>query len=262
MAQLPAHVVRNREYWTELSKVFYSPGEREWQSPEIQWGIWGVKESQVQAFGALDQYRDKRVVELGCGTAYFSSWFARLGAQVVGVDITTAQLANARLFQTRFGVSFPLIEASAEDVPLESGVFDLAFSEYGASIWCDPSRWIAEASRLLRPGGRLVFLRNSTLSILCQPDQGAVRSELARDWRSLGRVEWPDDPGVEFHVPTGEMIRILRGNGMIVENLIEIMPPDDTESCGWEYMTLEWARRWPSEEIWVATKQTDPAETA
>jgi len=33
-------------------------------------------------------------------------------------------------------------------------------SEYGASIWCDPYRWIPEASRLLRPGGDLVFLVN------------------------------------------------------------------------------------------------------
>ena len=58
-----------------------------------------------------------------------------------------------------------LIEANAEDVPLPDASFDLAISEYGASIWCDPYKWIPEAARLLRPGGELIFLRNSTLCV-------------------------------------------------------------------------------------------------
>ena len=65
--------------------------------------------------------------------------------------------------QAEFGIEFPLVEAIGEDVPLPDASFDLAVSEYGASIWADPYRWIPEAARLLRPGGRLVFLRNSTL---------------------------------------------------------------------------------------------------
>ena len=51
--------------------------------------------------------------------------------------------------------------------------FDLALSEYGASVRRDPERWIAAAARLLRPGGRLVFLTNSVLVTLCVPqDKG------------------------------------------------------------------------------------------
>ena len=34
------------------------------------------------------------VVELGCGTAYFSAWLARRGARPVGFDVTAAQLAE------------------------------------------------------------------------------------------------------------------------------------------------------------------------
>ena len=55
-------------------------------------------------------------------------------------------------------------------MPLPDASFDFAISEYGASIWCDPYEWIPEAARLLRPGGRLVFLVNAPLIMLCGPD--------------------------------------------------------------------------------------------
>ena len=98
------------------------------------------------------------IVELGCGTAYMSAVFARLGARPVGVDITPAQLETARRMMARTGIEFPLVEADAGDTGLPSESFDIAFSEYGASIWVDPERWVPEAARLLRPGGRLIFL--------------------------------------------------------------------------------------------------------
>ena len=58
------------------------------------------------------------VIELGCGTAYFAAWLARQGARPVGVDVTPAQLDTARRMQEETGLTFPLIEANAEDVPL------------------------------------------------------------------------------------------------------------------------------------------------
>jgi SAM-dependent methyltransferase len=76
------------------------------------------------------------VVELGCGTAYVSAWLARRGARVVGVDLTPEQLDTARRLQEQHGLSFPLVEASAEAVPLPDESFDLAVSEYGAK-WVD-----------------------------------------------------------------------------------------------------------------------------
>jgi ubiquinone/menaquinone biosynthesis C-methylase UbiE len=109
------------------------------------------------------------VVELGCGTAYVSAWLARRGARPIGVDLTEAQLATARRMQSRHGLEFPLVHASAEAVPLPDGCADLAVSEYGASLWCEPAAWIAEAARLLRPTGHLVFLTNSLLVALTAP---------------------------------------------------------------------------------------------
>ena len=80
-------------------------------------------------------------------------------------------------------------------MPLPDAGFDLAVSEYGACLWCDPDLWIPEAARLLRPGGQLIFLTNSPLVVLCSPDEGAADDRLLRDQFGLRRVEWPARTG-------------------------------------------------------------------
>ncbi len=253
MSDLPIHVQKNRQMWSNYADQWVDAGRRAWESPEITWGVWGVPESEIKALGPTEHLRGKDAIELGCGTGYVSSWLHRLGMRPVGIDITPNQLASARAFQAEFGIEFPLIEGSAEAVPLPDASFDLAISEYGASIWCDPYAWIPEAARLLRPGGTLVFLRNSTLSILTCPNVGASSELLVRDYFDLNRLEF-DEQSVEFHLPTGPMIRLLRQCGFEVEDLIDIRPPSDAVENRFDYITLEWSKRWPAEEIWRARK--------
>jgi len=251
---LPDHVVANRAFWTREAPDYVEPGRRSWADPEPRWGIWGVPESEARL---LPEVAGLDTIELGCGTAYVSAWLARRGAQPVGVDITPAQLETARALQAEHGLSFPLIEASAEAVPLPDASFDLAISEYGAAIWCDPYVWIPEAARLLRPGGRLIFLGNSTLLMLCSPDEGdvPVGDRLLRPYfGGLGRIEWADEASVEFHLAHGDMIRLLRASGFEVENLVELRAPEGVKTR-YPYVTLDWARRWPSEEVWIARKR-------
>ena len=246
--------LRNREVWTKANAEYTDRQARQaWASEEITWGMFSGPESEIGALGDVDR---KDVVELGCGTAYFGAWLARRGACVTGVDVTPAQLETARRMQDEFDLHFPLVEASAEDVPLPDDSFDLALSEYGASIWCDPELWIAEAARLLRPGGRLVFLCNSPVSILCSPDEGKVEERLLRPQSDLGRIEWPgEDEGVNYHLGHGEMIRVLRDKGFVVEALHERLAPETTTDHEYyDFVPAEWARRWPAEEIWVARK--------
>jgi len=247
-------VAANVAQWTKQNAEFTDPSaERHWDAPEISWGVFGIPESHVGALGDVDGLD---VVELGCGTAYFSAWLARRGARPVGVDPTPAQLATARRMQARTGLEFPLVEAPAESVPLPDSSFDLALSEYGASLWADPERWVPEAARLLRPGGRLVFLTNSIVAYLCMPDVGAVTEQLQRPLFTMGRIRWPGEQGLEYHLPHGRWLALLRDTGFDVEALHELRPHDEAESpTYYDYVTVEWARRWPAEEIWVARKR-------
>jgi SAM-dependent methyltransferase len=241
----------NRALWTMVNSVFTDQDSRRaWATTEITWGLFKVPERDV---GVLGDVRRLDVIELGCGTAYFSAWLARRGARPVAVDVTHGQLSSAAQCQERYGVVFPLIEADAEHVPLRAASFHLAVSEYGASVWCDPERWVAEAARLLRPGGRLVFLTNSVLATLCVPEgEGFAGEHLMRPQRGLNRHRWPGG-GVEFHPSHGEWIRILSDNGFVVEALHELYaPPGSTTHAYYEIATAEWAGRWPAEDLWAA----------
>jgi SAM-dependent methyltransferase len=138
-----ADLRHNRALWTAVNSAFTDEhADRAWAADQITWGLFQVPERDL---GVLGDVADLDVVELGCGTAYLSAWLARQGARPVGVDLTPAQLHTAARCQERFGLAFPLIQADAEHVPLHDAGFDLVVSEYGASVWCDPERWVAEA---------------------------------------------------------------------------------------------------------------------
>ena len=246
------HVRRNREVWDGWAKDYVDQGRRAWSRDEPTWGIWHVPESTI---GVVPDVAGKDVVELGCGTAYWSAWFARRGGRPIGIDNSAAQLATARDLQREHGLVFPLVHASAEAVPLAGARFDLAFTEYGACTWCDPYRWIPEAARLLRPGGELIFLKNSTLLSLCLPDEGAADERLVRDSFGLHRLEWTDDRSIGFNLSWGDWVRLFRRNHLMVEDLIELRPPESGSSGRYDFVTLAWARRWPSEEIWRVRKE-------
>lgn len=253
--ELPDSIARNIEHWTKSNAERLDAGAAQaWSRPEPTWGIFGIGEA---ALGSpLGEVRGLDIVELGCGTAYFSAILAKKGARPVGVDPTPAQLASARRLQTETGISFPLVEAPGERVPLPDASFDLAVSGYGASLWADPHRWVPEAARLLRPGGRLVFLTNSVIAILCSPDEGDVIEELQRPQAGMFRFEWPNEIGVEYHLSHGDWIDLLHGSGFEVERLIDVYAMPESKRHGpYGYVSPEWARKWPAEEIWTARKR-------
>lgn len=246
------YVASNLANWTEWAGEYVAPGRRNWGG-EPNWGIWGIPETDA---GVLPDVAGKDTLELGCGAGYVSAWLARRGARPVGLDLTTEQLATARVLQDEFDLHYPLVRAAAESVPLTDASFDLVISEYGASIWSDPYRWIPEAARLLRPGGELIFLVNGTILMMCVPDNesdGAAGRELLRDYFGMHRFEFPDTTAVEFHLGYGDWIRLLRANGFEVEDLVELRPSADAETR-YPFVDVEWARRWPSEEVWKARK--------
>jgi SAM-dependent methyltransferase len=233
------YLVRNIADWTRKADDQRAAGRRNWEKVEPTWGIFAIPESAV---GLLPtSVAGLRSIELGCGTAYVSSWLARRGARPFAVDPTPSQLQIARELQHKFGLTFPLVRAAAEHLPFASDSFDFAISEYGAAIRADPFLWVPEAARVLRPGGELVFLATSSLLMLCVPaEDGIAASELLlRAQFGIHRFDWTDPDSTEFHLSHGDWICLLRGNGFEVLDLIELQP-DANATTRYPFVTLEW----------------------
>jgi hypothetical protein len=97
-------------------------------------------------------------------------------------------------------------------------------------------------------------MTNSVISVVCSDEDGHVHERLVRPHFGLFRLEWAE--GVEFHLGHGDMLRLLRAHGFEVLDLIEPAAPSDAQPHPfYDYVPLQWARQWPSDEIWVAQKR-------
>lgn len=255
------HVAINRQHWDGAAAGMIASAERLWATDAITWCMWDVPESDLRLLGTAPlDLSGQRAVELGCGTGYVSGWLARLGAQVTGIDVSSAQLATARRLAAEHATAVTFVKADAEGTELPPACFDLVVSEYGASLWCDPRRWVSEAARLLRPGGRLAFLTSSPFVNLASPIDGTlpVSERFERPWFGSERVDWRDaidlPGGIEFVLAAPGWIRTLVAAGFEIIDHREVRAPRDAAEGAWG-IPAAWAQRWPSEQTWVAIRR-------
>jgi hypothetical protein len=102
-----------------------------------------------------------------------------------------------------------------------------------------------------------MFLTNSALITVVLPEKEdePATTTLQRPMFGMHRQQWEGDTSVEFHIPHGEWIRLLRENGFEIERLVELQPPADATTRYTNIATLDWARQWPAEEAWIVRKR-------
>jgi hypothetical protein len=94
--------------------------------------------------------------------------------------------------------------------------------------------------------------------MVCSSDTERIGKQLVRPLNGMHRLDWTDDEvgaSTEFHVSHSELFQILRRAGFDVLDFRELYAPEDAvDHPYYQYVSAEWARQWPSEEIWRAKK--------
>jgi SAM-dependent methyltransferase len=253
--ELSEHARKNRAHWDETADAYQARHRTQLENNRLAWGIWSIPEGEVCALGEV---AGKDVLEFGCGAAQWSIGLALAGARCTGVDNSARQLEHARRAQAEAGVHFPLVHASAEAVPLPGASFDIVFCDHGAMSFADPDLTVPEAARLLRPGGRFAFSAHTPVQFICWDDaEQSVRERLHLNYFETRHED--DGEAVVFTRTYGDWVRLFRRNGLTILDLIELRPPEGAVSTYRDYVTYEWARKWPAEQIWVLRKDAAAA---
>ena len=195
----------------------------------------------------------KSMLDMACGEGYFSRYYARTGADVVGVDFSEEMIKAAREEESRnpLGITYHLADVTDMSL-LESETFDIAFSFMALMDITDYESAIGEASRILKRGGRFVFTiihpcfeerRHDGKSIsgwrAKTLDDG--KREHLHFWiedyftRHSEEIEWPlkdsrrlyDFTTTVYHRTLADYVNALSEKGLIVARMDEPLPTDE-----------------------------------
>jgi SAM-dependent methyltransferase len=159
-------------------------------------------------------------------------FLAERGVHPVGIDVSERQLEAARRLTV-----------------------DVVLSDHGAMSWADPYKTVPEVAGVLRVGGRFAFNTSTPWLYVAHPGGERPPSDrLLHSYFGLHRVD-EGDGAATFVLGYGDWLQLFRRCGLVVEDHVELRPRDDAVTTYEDYVTVEWARRWPAEAIWVTTRR-------
>ena len=250
----------NRQWWDAESPEYHAE-HGDFLGTDVVGGdfIWcpeGLREADAHLLGEVD---GKSVLEIGCGSAPCARWLRTHGADVVGTDLSHGMLAYGLAEMDRLdGQRVPLVQATAESLPFAAESFDLVFSSFGAVPFvADSGQVMAEAARVLRPGGRWVFSINHPMRWMFPDDPGPAGLTVAIPYFNRTPYSEADATGaityVEHHRTIGDRVREIRAAGLILDDIVEPEWPDELEREWGQWSPLR-GQYFPGTAIFCSTK--------
>jgi ubiquinone/menaquinone biosynthesis C-methylase UbiE len=224
----------NRRWWDADADSYHAEHGDFLGTSDFVWCPEGLREEQARLLGPADGLAGARVLEVGAGSAMCSRWLTGQGARPVAFDVSGGMLRHAAQAGAETGTVVPLVQADAQRMPFQDRSFDLAFTAFGAVPFvADSAAVMAEAARVLRPGGRWVFAVSHPVRWAFPDSPGpdgltATMSYFDRspyvEFDSAGQATY-----VEQHRTLGDRVRELVGAGFRLLDLIEPEWPPDLE---------------------------------
>lgn len=173
-ANLPAKLVdRLRWEWRE----WHSPSRPSFQHEELDHALWTL----------IPWRAGERVLDVGCAHGEYLRRLADRRVDVFGVDVSMPSLLRARQHGR------PLMVGSGDRLPVGDQSFDTILCHKTMYVFASPERTLREFSRVLRPGGRLVFSTSATRTPHSVMQRFAIRLLNNRNWafgNRLGPATW------------------------------------------------------------------------
>lgn len=180
----------------------------------------------IHAVAQFPRHHGKTLLEIGVGAGTDHLQWARAGLEVHGVDLTQAAIdTTAKRFEL-YGFQTHLQRLDAETLPFPDASFDLVYSWGVIHHSENPAGIIAEARRVLKPGGSFIGMlygRRSVVAWKLWIRHGLLKG---RPWRSLRDVVWHHMESVGTKAYTEAEIRDLFGEFAKVETIPWLTPYD------------------------------------
>ena len=145
---------------------------------------WSMRQRNLTAYRSrIIPAAEGRVLEIGIGSGLNLPFYSRNATHVIGLEPSPRLLAMARRVQRSGGGSVELIEGSAEAIPLADTSVDTVVTTWTLCSIPDASQALRDMRRVLRPGGRLLFVEHGRA-----PDRRVVwwQDRLTPVWKRLG----------------------------------------------------------------------------
>jgi ubiquinone/menaquinone biosynthesis C-methylase UbiE len=253
----------NRSWWDGEADDYYAEHGEFLGDSEFVWGPEGWTEGELDL---LEVRAGMTVLEIGSGAAQCSRWLARHhDVRVVASDLSMGMLRTARRIEaagsatapTRENVGefrrgaedlhprspmpgrMPLLQCDGLALPLADGSVDRVFTAYGVVPFvADSGAVLAEAARVLRPGGRFVFSTSHPVRWAFPDDPGP--HGLTATTSYFDRTPYVESAAgvvtyAEHHRTVGDLVRQVVAAGLVLVDLVEPEWPARNEQAwgGW-----------------------------
>ncbi|MGB9979891.1 class I SAM-dependent methyltransferase [Methanobacterium sp.] len=137
----------------------------------------------------------KNLIELGCGTGYFTKTLAKKSESIISTDISEEMLSIAR--EKLKGFEFQVMDC--QDCKFDNGIFDTVFMGL-VLLFTEPEKALKESYRILKPGGLL---------IIADPDISFLSSYGNLKFRFKALVNYRRIPNTGHFLNQGKIVNML-----------------------------------------------------
>lgn len=236
---------KNRALWNEVVDIHFS--HPSYRTTEFLGGQSTLKRLELDELGDV---RGKSLLHLMCQFGLDTLSWARLGAQVTGVDISDKSIDRANELERMAGLDGArFVRSDVLDLPdVLDGQFDIIYQSYGTVLWiADIPRWARTVAHYLKPGGTFLLIDEHPVSILFVDNDTPLHYFSREPERAMGTRDYCDreyirkNEDVEWQHPVSEILNSLIDAGLTISRFNEYdfgyyqVDEDWYEREGWWY---------------------------